>query len=473
MLLNQDCVIVDLETTGANSRYGRITEFGCLQCDVDGSTTAFEQLVNPHRNIPAHITQLTGINNSMLFDQPSFEELAEEFQRYLSNRIFIAHNVRFDYGFLKSSFMQCGITFKPKLICTVKLSRKLYPQWPSHSLSNICKEMGYLRDVSHRAMADVLATKAFIDFAIKDHGLDAVNTAAAEQLKRPTLPKNLDPEEFDAVPNTSGVYRFFDADNTLLYVGKSKHMRQRLLSHFQNDVKDAKAMQMTQQISRLETTVTGGELSALLLENDQIKQQQPIFNRRQRRTAKLWCIHVQQDHEYHQLKVNASVAGEIEAENSFGFYRTKKQANQVLDTIIKEHQLCQSINSAVNEKKISPCFSRQLKRCKGACEKIESAQLYNLRLQLAIKPYQRIAWPYQGAIAIIEENLDHHIASISYIDQWAFLRSETINIDTQAWHQGMLLTANDLKHDERIFDKDMYHVIKRSLKQKLCVLDVI
>jgi DNA polymerase-3 subunit epsilon len=472
MLLNQNCVIVDLETTGANSRFGRITEFGCLQCNVDGSDFAFEQLINPNQNIPANITRITGISNTMLVDKPSFEDLASQLATYLSDRIFIAHNVRFDYGFLKSGFSMCEMTFKPKLLCTVKLGRQLYPQWPSHSLSNICKQINYHRDISHRAMADVLATKAFIDFAIEDKGLEAVNNAAAEQLKRPTLPKDLDAAEFEAVANTSGVYRFFDANNTLLYVGKSKNMRQRLLSHFQNDVKESRAMQMTQQISRLETTITGGELSALLLENTQIKQGQPIFNRRQRRTSKLWCIHLQQHNEYHQLKVEASLPGDTESDSSFGFYRTKKQANKALEDIIKDNKLCQTINAGGTAEKLTPCFARQLKRCKGACEKKENATLYNLRVQLAIKPFQNIAWPYAGPIAIIEENREHHIVSISYIDQWACLRSVTFNSDSQDSDQYVLLESKELKSIKRIFDKDMYHVIKNAFKEQLRIIEM-
>lgn len=471
MLLNQDCIIVDLETTGANSRFGRITEFGCLQCNIDGSTVPFEQLINPRQNIPAHITRITGITDRMLLDKPSFEDVANELFEYCQERIFIAHNVRFDFGFLKSGFAMCEMPFKPKLVCTVKLGRQLYPEWPSHSLSNICQQINYQRDVSHRAMADVLATKAFIDFAIQDKGIKAVNEAAEAQLKRPTLPKHLSAEEFEAVENTSGVYRFYDAENTLLYVGKSKHMRQRLLSHFQNDVKDARAMQMTQQINRLETTITGGELSALLLENSQIKQGQPIFNRRQRRTSKLWCIYLEQSNDYHQIKVKASLPGDVEPRTSFGFYRSKKQAQKVLDDIIKDNKLCQSINTAAAEGKISPCFARQLKRCKGACESQESAALYNLRLQLATQPFQCIAWPYKGPIAIIEENPPFNIVSISYIDQWACLRSITLNTDSQDLQQS-LLSATELQVLERVFDKDMYHVIKNTLKQDVRIIHI-
>ncbi|NRA40756.1 MAG: GIY-YIG nuclease family protein [Pseudomonadales bacterium] len=470
MLLHQDCVIVDLETTGSHSSRAGITEYGCMQWNQDGSSACFEQLINPRHHVPAYITQLTGISNHMLMDKPSFEDVASDLHDILADRIFIAHNVRFDFGFLKKQFSVCEFGFKPKLLCTVKLARSLYPKWASHSLDNICKQMNYRRDVSHRAMADVLATKAFLDFAIDEHGIDAVNAAAEQQFKQPSIPKGIDPAEFEATPNTFGVYRFYDKANNLLYVGKSKHMRERLLQHFKDDINKSRAMQMSQQIARIESTVTGGELSALLLEDQQIKQLQPIFNRRQRRAAKLWCITSTENAEgFRQLSVSASLAGEVPATNSYGFFSSRKQANQALDKLLKQHQLCEAVNQA-DKLSNKACFARQLKKCQGACEGKESSARYNLRVDIALQSYKTIPWPYDGPIAIVEHNHTHNVSSICYIDQWSCLYSENLpsscNIETE------LLDLDALQHCERVFEKDMYHIIKQQLSRSPIIIDL-
>ena len=470
MLLNQNCVIVDLETTGSHSSRAGITEYGCMQWNRDGSNNCFEQLINPRHHVPAHITKLTGISNHMLLDKPSFEDVAKELFDILADRVFIAHNVRFDFSFLKKQFAVCDFSFKPKLLCTVKLARALYPKWSSHSLDNICKQMGYRRETSHRAMADVLATKAFLDYAIKDKGIDRVNAAAQSQLKQASIPTNLDPEEFNNTPNTSGVYRLYDKENNLLYVGKSKQIRQRLLQHFQNDLKQPRAMQMVQQINRIESTITGGELSALLLENQQIKGLQPIFNRRQRRTAKLWCICAHQNKEgYRVLSVSHTLDGEVPKQNNFGFFTSRKQANSVLEKIIKENNLCVHINTNTNDKQ-KACFARQLKRCAGACEGLESSKLYNLRVDIALQRYKTIAWPYDGPIAIVELNSQYDTYSISYIDQWACLEVQQLTNCPDIFKQ--LVNLDVLQQRERQFDKDIYHVLKRHLQQADFVIEL-
>lgn len=472
MLLNKDCAIVDIETTGSSSRHGRITEYAVMQWQQDGSSTRYEQLINPERYIPEFITQLTGISNQMVGDQPIFAERAKDLHRCLKDRVFIAHNVRFDYGFIKHQLLQHGIEFRPTMICTVRLARSLYPQWPSYSLDNICKSMGYHRDISHRAMADVLATKAFIDYAITDQGIDAVNAAAQQQIKRPSLPAAIKEDDITAIANTFGVYHFYNDANTLLYVGKSNHMQKRVLSHFSHDVRSDRTMQMVRQIAHIETTITGGELSALLLENQQIKQLQPIFNRRQRRIAKLWCIQVMMNEEgYKTLQVAATAAHELPGEvPCFGFYKTKKSAVDTLNKLMHEQQLCKKINGDEKGAKQRPCFARQLKKCKGACEGHEALTLYNLRIDLAVQALLVKPWPFDGPIAIVEQNNQYDCASITYIDTWSWLLTDHFALDDQT--ADVLKNRSQLASYERVFDKDMYRVIKRKLSNSKAYINI-
>ncbi|MFZ2452257.1 MAG: 3'-5' exonuclease [Methylovulum miyakonense] len=125
---------VDLETTGGNASVDSITEIGIVLVDEDG-VREWSQLIQPETRIPAFIEKLTGISNAMVADAPRFEEIAEKLDKLLSGYLFIAQNARFDYGFLKNAFNRSGRVFKPAVLCTVKLSRALFPEHQHHNLT--------------------------------------------------------------------------------------------------------------------------------------------------------------------------------------------------------------------------------------------------------------------------------------------------------------------------------------------------
>ena len=463
MLLNISAAIVDLETTGTNRRYSRIIESGIIFWEPDNTLEYAEKLYNPEQSIPPFIESLTGISQHMVEDKPNFAYGVEALFNQLKDRLFIAHNVRFDYGFLKAAFLACGYDFRPKMLCTVRLAKLLYPDWPNYKLATICQQIGFINTQAHRALADAKATKAFIDYAIQDKGLDTVNSAAKTLIKTPTIPTQLAHDKIQSIPNTFGVYYFFNADGQLLYIGKSNHLRERIMSHLNNDVRSDRAMRMVSQIADIEVEVTAGELSALLQENRQIKLQLPVFNRKQRRLKTLWCLQIQIDKPgYKQLiatKCNADTL--MPSANTFGFYTTKKQTLNALDSIIKAHHLCRKVNGDETGAEGSPCFGRQLKNCRGACEGAESQATYNLRVDLATYEKLLKPWPFEGPIALIENNLAHDICQVIYLDNWAWLTTETLPLNTDTPE---LLTANALASYPRQFDKDMYAVIKRAIK---------
>lgn len=277
MLLGKDCVFLDLETTGSRPSSDGITEVGLRRVSPQGETLTWQRLLNPGCGIPEFIQQLTGIRPDMVRDAPYFEDLAEELWEQLQGAVLVAHNVRFDYGFLRQAFKAVGKDYRPVMCCTVKLSRRLYPQCSGHSLSAICDRMDYQRDVAHRAMADVDAMFAFVCQAVTDHGLAAVNDCLTDQRKRPSPPPGLQQVDLQRLPAGPGVYRFYGEQSQLLYVGKSVDIRKRVGSHFSADHKSHKEMQMAQSVVRIEHEETAGELGALLLENQQIKGLSPIY----------------------------------------------------------------------------------------------------------------------------------------------------------------------------------------------------
>ena len=207
---------VDLETTGGSPVEDRITEVGIIEVDLDEHASRvvlrpvreWSALVNPDAPIPPFIETLTGITNAMVAAAPRFEELADDILARLDGRLFIAHNARFDHGFLKNAFRRMERPFRPPVLCTVRLSRKLYPGYSRHNLDTLIERHRLVVDMRHRALGDA---RLLWQLWQKLHdALPAEQiTAAIDQLTaRPSLPRHLDPDVLDTLPKTAGVYLF-------------------------------------------------------------------------------------------------------------------------------------------------------------------------------------------------------------------------------------------------------------------------
>lgn len=454
MLLEQRCAIVDLETTGMSPSRHTIIEYATLIVGNDQEPVRHQQLIDPQRSVPPAIVQLTGISAHMLIDQPKFFEIAEALHAQLNDCIFIAHNASFDLRFLQSQFAICGLRFNPPVLCTVKLARALFPEWPRHNLDTVRQRIGFSTDGAHRAMADVEATYAFIRYAIERHGLDTVNVAASRQLKTLKDKLNITQELIDSVPDTVGVYRFYGKNGELLYIGKSKHMRQRIRQHFARH--GTHAMRWANTVYDIDYTIKGGELSALLQENHEIKQRQPIYNRRQRRLNTLWVIRISETDDYAKIHIEAQNTTDWQGDtSSYGLFKSKKQAKQWLEDFFAEEQLCLTVSGL--EQGSGPCFARQLNRCRGACEGLESIQQYNLRLRMLMQRQLIEPWPYEGPIVHIDDNPEHGVTEAVIVDRWAWLHTERLA-------EQEYIDAADYNNTQRQFDKDMYPVLRRLLQ---------
>ena len=225
---------VDLETTGATATADRITEIGMVLVDESG-VSEWSSLVNPGTPIPAFITGLTGIDDAMVADAPAFAELAGDIMERLAGRLFIAHNARFDYGFLKNEFKRVGHDFRATVLCTVKLSRRMFPQHPRHNLDSLIARHGLVVGDRHRALGDARLIHQFWQRLYAELPGEQVDAAIATVMARPSLPPNLDPAAIDALPEGPGVYLFYGENSLPLYVGKSTGIRKRVLSHFAAD----------------------------------------------------------------------------------------------------------------------------------------------------------------------------------------------------------------------------------------------
>ena len=274
---------VDLETTGTSAHDDRVTEIGIVRVDGHG-LREWSSLVDPGRPIPPMIQSLTGISDAMVAGAPRFADIADEVAAQLDGHLFIAHNAAFDHGFLRQEFLRLGRAFEPEVLCTVRLSRKLYPQHRRHNLDSIIARHGLSVESRHRALDDARLLWQFWQSARRDFGDEHIAAAAAALSRRQHWPDFLDPELPGLMPDSHGVYVFYDGNGQALYVGKADKLRARILAHFQPMQRRAKAQRLAGQVRRVQWLETGGMLGALLHENRLMRELQPLHNRRSRGT---------------------------------------------------------------------------------------------------------------------------------------------------------------------------------------------
>ncbi|MDF3030833.1 MAG: ethanolamine utilization protein [Moraxellaceae bacterium] len=446
-------VIVDLETTGGRAAWDRITEIGIIEIAADGSVSEWSTLVNPGCSISAHIQWLTGITNEMVADAPRFEELAAALHERLAGKLFIAHNARFDYGFLRNEFGRAGQRFAARPLCTVRLSRALYPASPRHNLDTLVERHGIAMVDRHRALGDARAVFEFLRIAGAEQGEERMAQALAEVRKRPALPPYLE-SNLDDLPETPGVYFFYGEEDVLLYVGKSKNLAARVPSHFASGDTSTKAVRMAQQVRRIDWEETAGELSALLRESRLVKERQPLHNRRLRRESRLCSLQLVED-AGGLLQPKVVHAADIAAiqPRMFGLFSGPAAAKKLLREIAAEHRLC--LYATDLEKRGSrPCSARQLKRCNGHCDGSESTLQHNLRFLQALQSLALKVWPYAGPVGIVEECAENGRREIQVVDNWCWLGTA---------HSDEELHEILAEPSRPVFDRDTYSLLVSAL----------
>ncbi len=370
--------IVDIETTGLGARGNKITEISIFVYDGKKVIREFTSLVNPESPINYRISRLTGITNDMVRNAPKFFEIAKEVVQYTQDCIFVAHNVSFDYNVIKYELEELGAEFIRKKLCTVRLSRKLIPGQNSYSLGNLCTALGISVNGRHRARGDCEATMILFEklMALDTYGV--IDSFLAKKRKPATLPPLLSKETLDLLTNQTGVYYFKDKVGKVIYVGKANDIKQRVLSHIYD--KSNKEQRLCRETADIGFTVTGNELTALLLESDEIKKLYPKYNRSQKRNTYGYGIATYKDRKgirniiYNRL-------GQLE-KPLLKFYNLNECRN-FLEHLCEKHELCprycglQNISGA--------CFHYHIKKCNGVCCNIEEIESYNKRVDEALK----------------------------------------------------------------------------------------
>lgn len=281
---------VDLETTGATAASDRITEIGIVEVDADGSVREWQQLINPGVAISPFIVQLTGISNAMVASAPPFAAVADEIRARLSGRIFLAHNARFDYGFLKAEFARLNLDdaspFRATTICTVKLSRELYPEYKRHSLDALIERHQLRAAARHRALADAQLIHQFWQKIHVDRAPESIAAALDQQHATPCLPPEIDVRILDQLPEMPGVYLFYGEHlgqaEQPLYVGRCRDIRQHVLSHFVAQPGSERKARLARAVRRIEWQEIADNTQAQCRENTLIRQLRPAYNRQPR-----------------------------------------------------------------------------------------------------------------------------------------------------------------------------------------------
>lgn len=368
--------IIDIETCGQRFEFrkGRITEISILLHDGLSVTEKYTTLINPECYISPFFISLSGITNEMVESAPKFFEVAKTILEMTEDRIFVAHNVGFDYGFIKEEFASLGYKFKRDTLCTVRLSRKLIPGKKSYSLGNLCESVGIEIENRHRAEGDAMATAKLFDILMQikaDHpqyrtkGVDELMVRRIDKIKKYIL---------DKLPEECGVYYFLDQDKQIIYIGKSTNVYNRALSHFNS--KEQKGRKMLNELYNVNFVPAGSELIALLLENQEIKAHKPKFNRRRKADSFTHCIESFMD-DYGIL--NFRIVEYPEAENALLSFVSYFAARERLESLIDEFSLCLKYCGLTGDESV--CFNHQIKKCNGICSGDEEIELYNKRAE--------------------------------------------------------------------------------------------
>jgi len=369
--------IVDIETTGGHASANGITEIAICIHDGKKVVKRFETLVNPYKEIPIYISALTGITNEMVQSAPPFEDVAADVYHLIHGKIFVAHNVNFDYSFVRYHLAAAGYDLQCNKLCTVRLGRKILPGLPSYSLGRLCRHLGIDNESRHRAAGDAEATAELFTLLLNSDGDGHIKNALKQNSKEQLLPPNLPKTDVDQLPYGPGVYYFHDQKGKVIYVGKAKNIKKRVSSHFTGNNPGLQRQEFLRNICQVTYQVCGTELIAFVLEAIEIKRLWPKYNRSLKRFENAYCLYAFEDQRgYLRLAVDKrrKYSDPIYTCNSL------LEGYNLLNKLIEAFSLCPKL--CFIQKNNDPCMGANGSSC--ACEGVEPVDDYNKKVNTAI-----------------------------------------------------------------------------------------
>lgn len=457
-------VFLDLETTGGSATHDRIIDVGLIEIRNGAVVDEWSTLVNPGRRIPHGIQTLTGITDEMVADAPSFESLSEGLAQRLDGKVLAAHNARFDYGFLKHAFRRAGVRYAAPVLCTVKLSRRLFPQHRRHNLDALIIRHALFCLDRHRGLGDARVLWELTQIWTRELGAEALHDACAALLKGPTVPAGLPPDIFDELPEGPGVYVFYGEDDVVLYVGRSANMQARVMVHFSEGGRGGKDRQIAEEVKRIECIEAAGELGAFFVETRLLKRLAPKYRRQSGPGHELCAWRWQPENPGAAPELVA--VSDIDASESsalYGVFRSRAAALAALRGLTKAHRLCRAA-VGLEPRAGGACSAHPAGHCRGICIGAESVLSHAMRLTQALAGLRLRPWPYAGRIGVRERNRDTRRTELHVIDRWRYL--------------GTVRTEAELRElaDEPVrgnFDLDTYKMLARFLRAPPATCDIV
>jgi DNA polymerase-3 subunit epsilon len=445
--------ILDIETTGGKYNEEGITEIAIYKFDGHQIVDQFCSLVNPERNIQPFVVNLTGINNQMLRNAPKFHEVAKRIIEITDGCTIVAHNAQFDNRILSTEFDRLGYPFEKNMLCTVELSKKLIPDLPSYSLGKLVRSLGIPITDRHRAQGDAKATVELFKLLLEK---DIEKVIISETIKKDPK-RQLEPELLDiieAAPTTTGVYYMHRKNGKIIYVGKSKNIKKRLIQHFTNDNKKSKKIQL--EVVSVSYEETGNDLIAQLKESQEIKKLKPIFNHALKSNifqSQLYSYI--DDNGYINLRIEKVPIEQDEEKNIITTFTNYQQARSFLYKITDEFHLCQKLNHL--EKTEGACFNHGLKMCHGACIELEIPVDYNTRVQKFI---DKSSYEFDDMLLIDKgRSIQEH--SVILIKNGTYRGYGFFNLNFQINNPKVLKSIINLMENNR----DTQHIIQGYLRK--------
>jgi DNA polymerase-3 subunit epsilon len=447
--------VVDIETTGGSPKTEKITEIAIYVYDGKKILDEFVTLVNPERNIPYYITALTGISNEMVADAPKFYEIAKQVVEMTEDKILVAHNASFDYKFIKSEFKSLGYDFTRENMCTLRLSRKLLPGHGSYSLGKLCENLDIKIRGRHRAAGDALATVKLLELLLvrlsDPGGEDILAQSISPNLQN--LHPDLNRKVLDELPEATGVYYFLNDQKQVIYIGKSKNVRKRVLSHLSNNG-SRRSIELKESIASIDFELTGSELIALLVESSEIKKHAPRYNRAQKRKTMQYGLYAQKDDKgYYRLAIDRT-ANRINQSPETCF-QNKTEAKSVLARMIERHWLCQKLCGLYDTD--GTCFHYEIRQCNGACIGKEPADVYNKRVMKALSAF----YYQQKNMLIIDKGREAGERSVVQLENGKYIGFGFLNTEDSYLHLEDIMDCVKIYEDNR----DVQQIIRTYLNR--------
>jgi DNA polymerase III subunit epsilon len=473
---------LDVETTGSSAQKGRITEVGIVRVEDWASPQPrlrrWSSLVNPEQSIPLEIQALTGITPSMVQQAPVFADLSATIQELCADAIFVAHQARFDYGFIKAEMERCQRDFYAKTLCTVRLSQAMFPELSPHSLDAVIQRHKLTCTQRHRALGDAEVLWEFLKVLMRDSPHDTLNMVMKKIMRHPSLPAHLPTDQLERIPKTPGVYKFFGLNQHPLYIGKSISLRERVSDHFCVDHRSERGMRLASEIRRIEWEQAAGDFGARLREITLIKTEMPAHNVALRKRTQATWISIDpstaqvQYHPCNQSMPKENNVDHVQAGASteifFGPFPSKASVKHHITELARQEHFCLK---AIGFEKVSkadhlsdperPCFNYQIQKCAGACCGKEASEALALRLTMALEPKRRPPWIWDE-VQIIEAEVSYPCPRVHRFKNWQWMGSRMQEDESCALANKAIAWPADSSQD---FDINIYHLVLPLLKE--------